>query len=63
MVIIIFYSILTSVSQIHTFNNNLNDGEMITTHLMCTVNDNDIYDKNIMLGKNIRELSCLKFLV
>ena len=41
MVIIIFYSILTSViicNQIHTFNNSLKDEEMITSHLMCAIN-------------------------
>ena len=34
--IIIFYSILTSISN-HTFNNNLNDEEMITSHFMCSM--------------------------
>ena len=45
MVIIIFYSILTSVSNSH-FNNNLNDEEMTISHLVC-VTKKLFYDKNI----------------
>ena len=45
MMIIIFYSILTSVSNSH-FNNNLNDEEMTTSHLVC-VTKQLFYDKNI----------------
>ena len=43
ILIIIFY-LFWHLYQIHTFNNNLNDEEMITTHLMCNK-----YQKN--LGK------------
>ena len=43
MMIIIFYSILTSVSNSH-FNNNLNDEEMTISHLVC-VTKQLFYDK------------------
>ena len=36
--------------QIYTFNNNLNDEEMIASHLMCVVKLL-FYDKNIMFER------------
>ena len=49
MVIIIFYSSLTSVSN-SRFIKNLNDEEMITSHLMCVMKQLS-YDKNIMFER------------
>ena len=36
--------------QIHTFNNNLNDEEMTTSHLMCVMKQLS-YHKNIMFER------------
>ena len=49
MVIIIFYSSLASVSN-SRFIKNLNDEEMITSHLMCVMKQLS-YDKNIMFER------------
>ena len=40
--------------QIYTFNNNLNDEEMITSHLMCAI-EQLFYDKNVMFERNNRK--------
>ena len=40
--------------QIHTFNNNLNDEEMVTSHLMCAIKQL-FYDKNVMFERNNRK--------
>ena len=45
-----FFSVLTSASNSH-FNTNLNDEEMITSHLMC-VTKQFFYDKNVFERKN-----------
>ena len=65
MVIIIFYSSLASVSN-SRFIKNLNDEEMITSHLMCVMKQLS-YDKNIMFErkkqqqKNLGETCYIKF--
>ena len=43
-------SLFWHLYQIHTFNNNLNDEEMITSHLMCVIKQL-FYDKNIMFER------------